>query len=176
MTVSLPVTTSTFGNQSLVVLTTKPADLTAITAAAITAGINISCHEVGDWWPTATTNKVSLARKMCQTNTVQTLGETVHDAPALQYTYIPQLVQTPASAGNEAYEALPPGVSRYLVQRIGKGGTTVLASGDAYRVLAVETGPQVPAASANDASGEAVINQELGFLGGYAGPVSGVIV
>lgn len=175
MTISMPETTKTFGAQRLVVLTTKPANLAAVTNVAALAGKNITCHMVGDWWPTASTDKVTRARKMCQVKTTQALGVSTWETPALQYTYNPQKVGTAGYAGNEAYEALPEGATVYLLQEIGLTGTTATTVGDAYRLFPVELGPQVPGSSSDDAGGEAVINQEIAFLNGYSGPVSGVL-
>ena len=175
MTIVMPETTDTFGNLSLVVLSAKPTDLTAATVANLTAGENITCHQVGDWWPTAQTNKVSRQRKMCQTSVTQALGTTTHETPALQYTYMPQQVGTPGASGNEAYEALPEGAVRYLVQRIGKDGKSALVAGDKYRLFPVELGPQIPGTSAQDEGGEAVINQEVAFAPGYEEPIEGVV-
>ncbi|MCM0622719.1 phage tail tube protein [Nocardioides bruguierae] len=175
MPVLMPDTTSSFGSQSLVILTSEPASLTAITAAEVTAGDNITCHMVGDWWPTAATAKVSKQRKMCQTKTATALGETTWDTPTLMYTYNPQSVGTPGADGNEAYEALAEGTTVWLVQRLGKSGTSDLAAADAYRVIPVELGPQVPGTSADDAGGEFVISQEVAFADGHDAPVDGVI-
>lgn len=175
MTIVMPETTDTFGNLSLVVLSSAPADLEAATVANLTAGENITCHAVGDWWPTATTNKVSRQRKMCQTSVTQALGTTTHDTPALQYTYMPQEVGTPGASGNEAYEALPAGATVYLVQRIGKDGKSAFVAGDNYRLFPVELGPQIPGTSSEDEGGEAVINQEIAFAPGYEEPIEGIV-
>lgn len=175
MTIAMPETTKTFGAQRLIVLTTKPATLTAVTATAALAGKNITCHMVGDWWPTASTDKVTRARKMCQIKTTQALGVTTWDTPTLQYTANPQKIGTPGSPGNEAYEALPEGGTVYLLQELGLVGTAAPIATDAYQLWPVELGPQVWGASSDDAGGEAVINQEIAFLNGYSGPIKGVL-
>lgn len=175
MTILMPETTGSYGQLSLVILTVKPTDLTAITAAEITAGENITCHMVGDWFPTASTDKVARQRKMCQTKTTQALGTTTFDTPALQYTANPQTAGTPGGDGNEAYDALPEGATRYAVLRLGKGGQTALAAADAYQVFPIDLGPQVWGASSDDAGGEFVINQEVAFAEGYDGPIDGVV-
>lgn len=175
MPVSLPETVGSFGNQSLVVLTTKPANLAAVPLAAITAGKNITCHMYGDWLPTATTEKVARQRKMCQTKVTQSLGTTTHEVPALQYSYNPQAVGTVGGLGNEAYDVLPEGATVYLVQRLGKSGTADLVATDKYRLFPVELGAPVPGVSSDDAGGEFVINQEIAFADGYDGPVAGVV-
>ena len=177
MTITMPETTKTYGAQALLSLATEPADTAAMTTTEATAGKNLSCHVLGSWWPTATTEKVSRQRKMCQTKVTQSLGSTTWDAPALQYTYNPQTVGTPGSDGNEAYEALPEGAIRYLAMRIGISGRTAFGVGHAYRLVGVRLGPQVPSQSADDAGGEATITQEIEFLEEYSdGPVDGVIV
>lgn len=175
MPVLLPDTTKSFGAQSLVVLTTEPATPAAATTTEITAGENITCHMVGDWWPTAATSKVAKQRKMCQTKTSTTLGETTWDTPRLMYTYNPQELDSAGAEGNEAYEALPEGTTVYLVQRLGVSGTSDFAVGDNYRLIPVDLGPQVPATSADDAGGEFVIVQEVSFAEGYDSPVDGVV-
>lgn len=171
----MPTTTQSFGNQSLVVLDTEPTDPAAATSVEVTAGENISCHMVGDWWPSATTEKVNKQRKMCQTKTAQFLGTTTYETPALVYTYAPQSVNTPGSPGNEAYEALPEGTTVYLLQRLGVAGNTPVETGDAYRLIAVELGPQIPGASAEDAGGEFTITQEVSFAPGWDEPTDGVV-
>lgn len=175
MPVSLPETFDSYGKISLVALSVKPANLAAVPLAAITAGKNISCHQYGDWLPTATTEKVSRRRKGCQRKTTQALGTTTHEVPALQYSYNPQGVGTAGAAGNEAYDALPEGATVYLVQRLGKDGDAELVATDKYRLFPVVLGPQIPGASAEDAGGEWVINQEVAFAPGYDGPIPGAI-
>lgn len=176
MTVTMPETTKTFGQQSLLVLTAEPAAPDALATTEATAGENITCHLLGSWFPTAETEKVSRARKMCQTKVTQSLGATTWNAPALQYTFNPQTVGTPGGAGNEAYEALPEGAVVYLALRTGKGGQTAFGTGDAYQLLGVRLGPQVRGQSSDDAGAEATVTQELEILEEYSdGPIDGVV-
>lgn len=175
MTLTMPETTDSFGNISLVVLTTKPTNLASIPLASITAGKNVSCHVYGDWLPTASTEKATRQRKMCQTKQTQSLGSSTWETPALQYSYIPQSVGTAGASGNEAYEALPEGATRYGVQRLGKASGSAFVAGDKIRLWPLELGPQVPGVSSEDAGGEFVINQETAFASGYDGPVDGVV-
>ena len=62
-----------------------------------------------------------------------------------------------------------------IVQRLGKSGTSDFAASDKYRLFPVELGPQIPGASAEDAGGEFVINQEISFADGYDEPVMGTV-
>lgn len=179
MTVLLPETTDAFGNISLAIITAKPASLVAVSLAtdlATANAENISCHTVGDWLGTATTEKAARARKLCQVKQSQALGVTTWDTPTIQYTYKPQSLGTPGANGNEAYEAMPEGAARYLLQRLGKPGDSALAVGDAYLLWPVELGPQVPAMTTQDAGAEFAINQDMGFQPGYDEPILGVIV
>ena len=175
MPVSSPPTTGSFGNISLVVLSALPANLAAIPLSAITAGKNISCHHFGDWLPTATTEKVTAKRKMCQTKAAQRMGITTHETPAFQYGYMPQSVGTAGAPGNEAYEAMPEGAVVVAIQRLGKKGTTDLVATDKYRAFVLQLGPQVPGVSQEDAAGDFVINQDSAFASGYDGPIEGVV-
>lgn len=176
MTIQMPETTKTFGQQSLIVLTAAPADLDAMTPTEANAGENITCHLYGSWFPTATTEKTSTQRKMCQTKVRSQLGSTTWDAPAIQYSYNPQTIGTPGSAGNEAYEALPEGAVRYLALFTGVPGQTAPGDGDAYQLIGVRLGPQVRGASSDDAGGEAAVTQEVEFLEEYTdGPLDGVV-
>lgn len=175
--IQMPETTKTFGQQVLLVLSTEPEDPTETTEAEVAAGDVIACHLVGSWFPTATTEKVATQRKMCQTKVTQKLGSTTWDAPALQYTFNPQTVGTPAQPGNEAYEALPEGAIRYLELFTGIPGNQTPDDGDAYQLLGVRLGPQVRGQSSDDAGGEATVTQELEILSEYTdGPVDGVLV
>lgn len=175
MPVDSPPTTGSFGNISLVVLPSVPADLSSIALSAIAAGENISCHHFGDWLPTATIEKVTAKRKMCETKAGQRLGVTTHETPAFQYSYLPQAVGTAGAPGNEAYEAMPEGAVVVALQRLGKGGKTDLTAGDKYRAFVLQLGPQVPGVSQEDAAGDFVINQETAFASGYDGPIDGVV-
>lgn len=176
MTITMPETTKTYGAQSLLVTTAEPADHEAMTTTEAGLGKNITCHLIGSWFPTAATEKVSKQRKMCQTKVVQSLGSTTWDLTALQYTYMPQLILTPSSAGNEAYEALPEGAIRYLALFTGLPGNEARGEDDVYGLLGVRLGPQIQTQSADDAGGEATITQELEILAEFTdGPVAGVI-
>lgn len=171
----MPATTATWGQQSYVVLSSAPASLTAITAAELTAGENVSCYLYGDWFPTADTEGVSRARKACQTQVTQAKGNTTWQTPPLSYSANPQTIDTPGSAGNEAYEVFEPDSTVYVVKFIGVPGDEAPGAADAYQVLPLDLGPRVWAPSQDDAGGEASINQAAFFAPGYSAPVDGVV-
>lgn len=171
----MPSTTATYGKQSYVVLASAPASLAAITAAELTAGENITCYNFGDWFATADTEGVARQRKACETQVTQAKGNTTWSVPGLNYSANPQTIDTPGSAGNEAYEALVPDSTVYIVKFIGVPGREAPGAGDAYQVFPLELGPRVWAPSADDAGGEAAINQAAFFAPGYSAPVDGVV-
>src|ERR1044072_5374513 len=108
MTVSLPEVVKSYGNTSLVVLSTAPAVLTAPTPTELSAGEIISCHVYGEFGAQPTQNTGSGPRKMCQINEPQELGSVTYTVNDIQYSYAPQALGTPGSPGNEAFEALTP--------------------------------------------------------------------
>lgn len=177
MTVLPPETTKTYGQQSLVVLDTEPAETDGLTEAELAAGTNITLHVIGQWFLGATTEKVSRERKMGQTKTTQSIGQVTWEAPPLQYTFNNQTVNTPSSDGNEAFEALPEGAVRYLALFTGVPGDEEPEDGDAYELIGVRLGPQVRGQSADGAGAESTVTQELEVLPEYSdGPVDGVVV
>lgn len=175
MTLQLPETTKSYGNQRLIILSAAPVSLTAVTAAEATAGDNITCHMIGDWWPTASQEKVTRQRKMCQKKTTTTLGTVTHEVPALRYTANPQTVGTPGGDGNEAYDACTPETTVYAMQILGLPGDTAAAATNAYRLFPIDLGVQVWGTSADDAGGEFIVTQEVSLAEGYDEPIEGVI-
>ena len=176
MTLMEPETTDVFARQRYVVLSAMPTNLAAITAAEINAGENISCHLYGDWWATAETEGVTRQRKACSTQAPQGKGQTTWSLPGLNYSYNPQTLTPSGSDGNEAYEALEDDDQVVLVKLIGvdpKASTST--AGEEYIAYPIDLGPRVPAPSADDAGGEASINQAAFLQAGYSAPVNGVI-
>lgn len=169
---STPETELSFGAQSLIVLDTKPAGLAtgAVTAAEATAGVNISLHVVGSWFPTASTDNAATQRKMGAKKTASILGVSTYTLPDLTYTHLSQKADT--EPGNEARAACVPGAIKYLLLRNGVPGDTPVAADDRGKIIPVQFGPQVESQSADDAGGEETITQSVGFAPGYDEPVS----
>lgn len=173
MTILTPETELSYGNQSLVVLDTKPAALDTtgnVTLAEINAGKNISLHVVGSWFPTADTDRASTQRKMASRKTVQVLGTSTVALPDLTVTHLAQEVD--ATAGNEARAALVEGAIKYLVLRNGVAGDSAFAASDRGKCYPVMVGRPMEAETADDAGGEEALVVPLGFAPGYDGPVS----
>lgn len=170
-----PITTATYAKQALVVLSAAPANAAAVTTAELTAGVNISCHHFGDWWPTASTDGVAHQRKMCQTSVTEGKGTTTWTLPALTYSANPQTSGTVGGAGNQAFDVLIPGTSVIVLKFIGVDSKTQPVSTNAYQAFYVDLADRVWAASADDAGGEAQITQAVFFTAGHSGPVDGKV-
>lgn len=167
-----PETELSYGNQSFVVLTAKPAALDTtgvITLTEADAGENISLHVVGSWFPTADTERASTARKMGSRKTVQVLGTSTVALPDLTVTHLAQ--EDDATAGNEARAALVEDSVRYVILRNGVPGDTVLTTGDRGKAYAVKVGRPMETQTQDDAGGEDALLVPLGFAPGYDGPV-----
>ena len=172
MTLLPPETELSYGNQSLVVFSTKPAALDTtgvITAAEITAAANLSLHVVGSWFPTADTDRASTQRKMGSRKTVQILGTSTVALSDLTVTHLAQEDDT--APGNEARKVMIEGAVRYVMLRNGVAGDVALETGDRGKVYPVTVGRPMEAETADDAGGEEALVIPLGFAPGYDGPV-----
>lgn len=132
MPVSLPVTTTSLGNKVIIVLSTAPASPAAPTKAELNAGLFAQCHVYGLPNAQPTQNVGSAPKKLCAKIEEDRLGTTKFPAFEVQYSYIPQKTTTPGSAGNELYEKLVPGTTRYVYILDGLDGqaTSALATAD----------------------------------------------
>ena len=167
-----PETELSYGNQSFVVLTTKPAALDTtgvITLAEVEAGKNISLHVVGSWFPTADTERASTARKMGSKKTVQVLGTSTVALPDLTVTHLAQAAD--AAEGNEARAALVEDSIRYVIFRNGVPGDTEIEATDRAKCYAVKVGRPMETQTQDDAGGEEALLVPLGFAPGYDGGV-----
>lgn len=143
MTVSLPETVKSQGFTRLLVLSTAPADAAELVIAELTAGEIITCHIYGDFSATPTENVGSAPRKMCSRTSPQQFGEVTYPINDIQYSYVPQELGTPGAPGNEAFEALPPGTEKWLVEAPGLDGRTVpFVAADLGNVYHVKCGIQ----------------------------------
>lgn len=167
-----PETELSYGAQSFVVLTTKPAALDTtgvITLTEANAGENISLHVVGSWFPTADTERASTARKMGSKKTVQVLGSSTVALPDVTVTHLAQ--EADATAGNEARVSLVEDSVRYVLLRNGVPGDTPLVTGDRAKAYPIKVGRPMETQTQDDAGGEDALLIPLGFAPGYDGPV-----
>lgn len=148
-----PALVSAFGTESWIWVIAV-ANKSAPTAAEVEAatGWNISCNLFGEQEGfTATTEKVTLPRRLCETVTFESNGPTSFSAPDLMLSFSPQ--GAPASAGKKAWEALVDGASGFLIRRQGATATTVVTAGQFVDVVPAQLGVKVPTKTSNGADG-----------------------
>lgn len=133
------------------------ADTSAPTALEINAvtGLNISCFLLSDRDDvTSETERVTLARFLCETSTTEGLGEQKWSLSDLIFGMDPQAAL--ASDGKKAWALFVEPASGYLVRRQGvkaDSATPEVTAGQFVDVFQVETGSATPGKNANDASG-----------------------
>lgn len=143
MTVVMPETIKSQGNKILIVLTTPPANPAAPTKAELNSGLFVQCHIYGTFSGTPSQEKGAGPQKMCTKVTPQQLGNVTYEIADVQYSYVPQAMGTPGSDGNEAVEALTPGVKLYVAEGVGIDGTTAaLETADVVNLFHLECGAQ----------------------------------
>lgn len=136
MTVSIPDSVLAEGNVKVVFVPT----LASVTAAALNAGVDISCYLMPDWdGPTASQN-TGESRRFCSRESFQRLGRTSWSIAPLIYTYGPQ---EDAGEINAVRDALAQGVEGFLVVGFGIEPSEDFATGDFVDIFPVEAGTQV---------------------------------
>lgn len=132
------------------------ADLDAPTATEInaTSGLNITCFLLAEQeGVTSTTERVALARLLCETTTTEGLGDTTFSMADIQGVFDPQGAAN--SDGKKAWELVKAGFTGYAVRRQGvKSDVDAdVEAGDFVDVVPIDMGPAVPGKSSTDASG-----------------------
>lgn len=128
-----------------------------ITAPAVTeieaaAGINLSCSIFGEQEGiSATTEKVTLPRLLCERETYESNGPTTYSMADLQISFSPQ--GAAASDGKKAWEALDDYATGFLIRRQGIDGTTVVATGEFVDVIPAQLAKKVPTKTGTGADG-----------------------
>lgn len=159
-----PTLVKAFGNESwtFVVAIASKAAPTVLELEAAT-GFNLSCSLFGDQEGlSASTEKVTLPRRMCETVTFESNGPTAYTMADLVVSFDPQ--GAPASAGKKAWETLVDGSTGYLVQRLGKSGTSVFAAGDYVNVVPVQLATKTPIKTGAGADGVVAFNQAVSII------------
>lgn len=135
---------------------TAIADITAPTAAEINAGVNISCYLLAEQeGVTGTTEKVRLARLLCETSTTEGLGEQTWSLADIQGVFDPQAAS--GSAGKEAWELFQePNNPGFAVRRQGVtaySDTPEVVAGQFVDVFKAEAGQATPGKTSNGSDG-----------------------
>lgn len=136
----------------------------ALTDLNATAGLNISCMTFeGFAGVSAETEKVTLTRRYCETDTFQGNGSTTYSMEDFMVHIDPQAAA--ATAGKKAWETLVTGATGYMWQRIGILATTDLAAGQFVNLFPVEIKRNLPTTTADDASGLAAFMVSVAITG-----------
>lgn len=148
-----PALSRAFGNDSWLFVPAI-ADKNAPTLAEIqaSAGFNLSCTTFGDQDGfSATTAKVQLPRRNCETETYEVNGETNYAMADLMIAFRPQ--DAAGEDGKKAWEAMDDYAEGFLVRRQGKKATTDIETGDFCDVVPIALGVKVPTKTGNGADG-----------------------
>lgn len=144
MPLTTPPVQETYAKKVIAVLDAAPADPNNPTLAELNAATFITCHIYGDWLvSTPNQNVVDGQRKMCKNVTPQRLGSTTYVVNEFTYSYVPQSMGTPGSAGNEAIELLTAGTEQWIAEAHGLDGTTdAFVENDVVNLYNLELGTQ----------------------------------
>lgn len=133
------------------------ADMAAPTATEVNAvsGVNISCFLLAEQdGVTGTTEKVRLARLLCETSTTEGLGEQTWSLADIMGVFDPQAAA--GSDGKKAWELFKDGADGYLVRRqgvIADSASAAAAAGQFVDVFRVEVGRATPGKTSTGSDG-----------------------
>lgn len=116
------------------------------------AGFNLSCSLFGEQEDaTGDTEKVTLPRLLCETDTYEFNGSTKFAMGNLSVSFDPQAAS--GSDGKKAWETLTNGATGYLWRRQSLAASTALAVGQFVDILPVQLGTKVPGKTSTGADG-----------------------
>jgi hypothetical protein len=164
MTAEIPEFVTAEGNVKAAFVTTI-ANLAAPTATELNAGQDISHHLMPDWDGPGGEQSTGDQRRFSSRQTFQVLGRTSRNVSPISYTYLPQMLGTPGSDGNEVYEALVPGTEGFLVTGYGVDPDGVWAASDVVDILPVECGERFKGARGEDEFAPLTVMQSFGVKG-----------
>ena len=130
------------------------ADTSAPTVAELTAaaGFNLSCSLFGDQdGVSATTEKVTLPQRLCETESFEVNGATSYSAPDFLVAHDPQAAS--GSDGKKAWEALEDYANGFLVRRLGVTATQDFAAAEFVDIYPAQLGKKVPTKTSTGADG-----------------------
>lgn len=132
------------------------ADITepVVTEVNSASGLNITCFLLAEQEGiTGTTEKVALARLLCETSTTEGIGETTWSMADVQIVFDPQAAS--GEDGKKAWTLLKDGFTGVAIRRQGVVSKTdaAVTTGQFVDAIRVEFGPLTPGKSAADASG-----------------------
>lgn len=107
------------------------------TEAAAVGALNFSCYVMSDGYGRAGEQAKTERRRICSAITYDVLGTKKVTFDAIKAIYDPQ---KPADVVSKLYAMVVEGTEFYLVERLGKPGTTELAATDIYDLYHVRVG------------------------------------
>lgn len=134
------------GKTKLTILTTPPANLAAITATELAAGIDASCAVAKSGTRFSATNSDTVAdARLCDESNANALGSSNYEGAIVPFWLLDE-DGSYAAADNPVYEAARlKGTELTYVLREGPSAKTAWASGDRYDVfVGVSDNPQRP--------------------------------
>lgn len=134
------------GRIKLTILTVQPANLSAISATILNAGIDASCKILkSDYRLSATASDTIDETELCNDSNAVNYGRSNYEGSVTPFWYLDEDGK-PEALENVVYEALREKGSRvWLVEREGPEYDTPWATGDEYEVFEVVTDtPQKP--------------------------------
>ncbi|MDF1603399.1 hypothetical protein [Nocardioides sp. YIM 152315] len=168
MPLANPPTAKSLGQKSVVILTTAPAATTGIPVLTeVNAGVFGSLHFYGDFNVTPNQNTGEGPRKLGSIFSPTQLGQVTYPAVDAQYSYMPQLVATTGSDGNEVYEALVPGSTVTVVVLDGvDGDISAVVADDVADIYLMECGVRRKGQTGDGEFDEKSVTQSLIVKGG----------
>lgn len=143
------------------------AELNAVT------GFSLSCSLFGEQeGVSATTEKLTLPRLLCETTQYQVNGPTTYEMADLMVSFNPQ--GAAASAGVKAWETMVDGLSGFLWQRQGIDATTDNVAAQFFNIIPVALGTKTPTKTGSDAAGVFAFTVPVSITGKPAFKVAAV--
>lgn len=146
---------------------TAIADMDAPTDDEINAisGLNVSCYLLAEQdGVSSSTEKIRLARLLCETSTTEGLGEQTFSLAPIQGVFDPQAAA--ASDGKKAWDLFKAGASGYLIRRQGVKADvdTDVTAGQFVDVFKVDVSEATPGKTSTDASGIYTFSADVALI------------
>jgi hypothetical protein len=168
MSLTNPPTVKQLANKTLIVMKTAPAAPSGIpTVTELNAALFASLHVYGNFTMQPQQNSGQGPRKLGNTFVPTQLGTSTFPAIPVQYSYKPQSLGTPGSAGNELYEALVPGTNVTVALLNGKLGTSsAVVANDIADIALCTVGVRAKGQTGDGEYDELSCTQSLVLVGG----------
>ena len=139
-------------------------DAPALAELTATGGFNLSCSLFGEQeGVSASTEKVTLPRLLCETETYEVNGSTTFSMADFQISFQPQAAS--GSDGKKAWETLADGISGFLWRRQDVDAPDDLAAGQFVDVIPVQLGTKTPTKTGTGADGVYAFTQPASITG-----------